>query len=215
MSFRLSHIIFLLVAVAFISCSKKDTTAPEITLKGSSYAVIALNSHYTDPGATASDNMDGFLKVTVSDTVNSNFAGTYNITYHAIDAAGNEASASRTVVVKNDAEIYNDTYNNRVIIGVDTTNYLAQVTTSNILNKRIWMVGFSNIDNAVVFADISNDTIRIHHQLVSAGIPAKVHAFSGDGLIKIISNHTVFEINFSDSTSGNTFTGTSVYTKTN
>jgi len=40
--------------------------------------------------------------------VDTNFAGTYIIIYSATDAAGNEAQASRTVVVRNEAKIYNE-----------------------------------------------------------------------------------------------------------
>jgi hypothetical protein len=206
---------FLLAMLLITSCKKKDTILPEISIKGSSFITIVLNTPYTDAGATATDNVDGELTVTATGTVDTNFAGTYYIVYKASDAAGNEAEATRTVVVKNEADVYNGSYQARSIIGVDTSYYLSPLTTSNILNQRIWLVGYSNDSAAAVYADLRHDTILILHQIVNTGIPGTIHAYSGSGFITTISDHTIFQISFRDSVSGNIFTGTSVYTKTN
>ncbi|MFI1770105.1 immunoglobulin-like domain-containing protein, partial [Thalassobellus citreus] len=54
-------------------------------------------------GATASDNKDGDISANIvigGDTVNSNVAGTYIITYNVSDVAGNPATqVTRTVNV--------------------------------------------------------------------------------------------------------------------
>jgi formylglycine-generating enzyme required for sulfatase activity len=54
---------------------------------------------WVDPGATASDSLDGNLSssIAVSGTVDVNTTGTYILSYTVSDAAGNEASISRTV----------------------------------------------------------------------------------------------------------------------
>jgi hypothetical protein len=197
------------------ACSKKDTTLPEITMKGSSIVVITLNSPYFDAGATATDNVDGVLTVSTEGSVDTNFAGAYYINYTAMDAAGNEAKATRTVIVSNEANIYNGSYTTRSIIGIDTTYYMSTSTISNTLNRRIWLVGYSDDSTAAVYADIHHDTINIPHQMVNTGNPSLLHAFSGSGFIKTISEHAVFEISFTDSVSGNIYHGTSVYTNTN
>jgi hypothetical protein len=215
MSAKLSLLLFVFSIVLIPACSKKDETLPEITIKGSPLIVVTLNTAYSDAGATATDNVDGILTVTASGTVDTNFAGNYYITYHAIDAAGNEAEAIRTVVVQNEAGVYNGNYNTMAILGIDTTYYPATSTISTILNNRIWLVGFSDYSLAAVYADIHHDTIDIPHQMVTAGSPFLIHAMSGNGFIKTISNHTVFEINFRDSVSGNIYNGISVYTKIN
>jgi hypothetical protein len=207
----ISLFIFILVA----GCSKKDETLPEITIKGSSLIIVTLNTPYTDAGATATDNADGILSVSSEGTVDTNFAGNYYIKYTAMDAAGNQAEAIRTVVVRNEAEEYNGNYNAMAVIGTDTTYYQAVSTVSNILNKRVWVVGYSDIATAVVYADLRNDTINIPHQIVNAGSPAQTHAFSGEGFIKTINDHTIFEINFTDSVSGIIYNGTTVYTRSN
>ena len=56
-----------LVALVMFSCNNgKDTTAPVITLKGSSDTAIALNTTWTDPGATALDDEDGNVPINAS-----------------------------------------------------------------------------------------------------------------------------------------------------
>jgi len=60
---------------------------------------VAAGSAFTDPGATASDLVDGAITATVSGTVNTAVPGSYTLTYTAADTRGNSASATRTVTV--------------------------------------------------------------------------------------------------------------------
>ncbi len=76
-----------------------DNTAPIITLNGNSSLTIKQGTTYTDAGATAKDDVDGTVKVTISGNVNSSKIGTYIITYTAVDKAGNKATKKRTVEV--------------------------------------------------------------------------------------------------------------------
>ncbi|MBI2176006.1 DUF5011 domain-containing protein [Candidatus Woesearchaeota archaeon] len=76
-----------------------DTAAPVITVTGENPADVARDSVYTDAGATALDDVDGPVPVTTSGAVDTATIGTYTITYTATDAAGNTATASRTVIV--------------------------------------------------------------------------------------------------------------------
>lgn len=76
-----------------------DTTPPMITLNGSSEAIFEQFGVYSDPGATATDNVDGNVSVSVSGRVDTNVIGRYILEYSATDAAGNRASAERTVDV--------------------------------------------------------------------------------------------------------------------
>lgn len=71
-----------LVALLMFSCSNdKDTTPPVITLHGSSDTTIALNTQWTDPGATAIDDEDGNVPINASGVVNKDLVGVYIITY--------------------------------------------------------------------------------------------------------------------------------------
>ena len=79
-----------------------DNIAPVISLNGASSVSLELGEAYSEAGATASDNLDGDLtaNIATSGAVNSNVAGTYTITYSVSDAAGNSASATRSVTVE-------------------------------------------------------------------------------------------------------------------
>jgi len=77
----------------------KDTTAPVITLKGDNPLTVDCSKGYSEPGATAADNYDGSIPVSISGSVLSS-AGTYTVTYTATDSSGNSATATRMVIVK-------------------------------------------------------------------------------------------------------------------
>lgn len=75
-----------------------DTTAPVITVNGGDVA-LTVGDAYVDAGATCTDNVDATCTVSVVSTVDATTAGTYTVTYSAIDAAGNSSTATRTVTV--------------------------------------------------------------------------------------------------------------------
>ncbi|SEM14274.1 protein of unknown function [Aquimarina amphilecti] len=80
-----------------------DNVAPVITLIGSSSITIPQGGSFTDPGATASDNIDGNLtsQIATTSNVNLNIPGTYTIRYNVQDAAGNSATeVVRTIIVE-------------------------------------------------------------------------------------------------------------------
>jgi autotransporter-associated beta strand protein len=77
-----------------------DTAAPAITLNGTSQMIIALDSTYIEPGATAYDTCAGnSLAVTTTGSVNTSVAGEYDVTYSAVTGAGNPGSSVRVVDV--------------------------------------------------------------------------------------------------------------------
>ena len=76
-----------------------DTVPPVITLKGDNPYVQLPGIAYTDPGATATDGLDGTIAVQITSTVNPNVEGTYQVIYTATDKSGNQATATRTVVI--------------------------------------------------------------------------------------------------------------------
>ena len=78
-----------------------DTVPPVITLNGEAIISLALNQPYVELGATARDNVDGPVEVTITGTVDTSTAGQYTITYSARDTAKNRATALRTVIVTN------------------------------------------------------------------------------------------------------------------
>lgn len=75
--------------------------APTITLKGDSKVYLLVGKKYSEKGYTVTDICDEDLseKVTVKNNINSNKAGTYQVTYSVIDSSGNKKSVIRQVVV--------------------------------------------------------------------------------------------------------------------
>lgn len=82
-----------------------DTTAPVITISGSTPVTIAQGSVYTDSGATALDNLDGDITNLISTGgtfTGTTSTGTFTITYDVTDAAGNTGSTvTRTILIVN------------------------------------------------------------------------------------------------------------------
>ena len=79
-----------------------DTTPPVITLLGGNPLELTVGDTYTEPGATASDNVDGDISVNIviTGTVDTATAGAYTRRYNVSDAAGNAATeVTRTVNV--------------------------------------------------------------------------------------------------------------------
>lgn len=86
-----------------------DNTAPDITLdslsgQGANPTYVYLGTSYTDPGATATDCVDGSVSITSSGTVDAATEGTYTITYEAEDSEGNISTEDRTVIVGREPE---------------------------------------------------------------------------------------------------------------
>lgn len=86
--------------------SAPDNTAPVITVLGANPLTIDLCGFFNDPGATATDNVDGNITQNItSDAALVPFgtpgspgtAGVYTITYSVTDGAGNLATATRQV----------------------------------------------------------------------------------------------------------------------
>jgi formylglycine-generating enzyme required for sulfatase activity len=74
---------------------------PELELFGGAGITREAGQAWAEPGAAGHDARDGNLtaSVTVTGTVDMNTTGTYILTYSVADAAGNTATANRTVTV--------------------------------------------------------------------------------------------------------------------
>ena len=163
-------VVFTAGMLFIAGCKKDDTTLPTITVLGSATVTSSLNVPYTDAGATALDDEDGDItsSITMSgwSTANKDMKGSYTITYTVSDAAGNTATATRTVNVVNDAEMYAGTYAN----STDTCTaggpsaFSASITTSNTVNNAIVIKNFGAFDPTgtyLINAVITGTTITI------------------------------------------------------
>jgi hypothetical protein len=76
-----------------------DTSAPVITLAGETNIILTVGDTYIEAGATVTDDVDADLTAVIDSTVDTSVAGNYTVTYSVADAAGNAATATRTVKV--------------------------------------------------------------------------------------------------------------------
>lgn len=193
-------------------CKKEDTTPPEITVTGPATVDVTLNGSYADQGATATDDEDGDITslIETSNPVDVNAAGEYTVTYTVSDAAGNTASATRTVNVKNAAANMAGSYAVADVCGSSTTNYTETVSSSSTTNNRIITTRFANYINTSVYMEISGSSVNIPSQTISgSGNPAATRTFSGSGSV---SGNTI-SITYTEVTGSSTITCTATYTK--
>ncbi|MFT6984341.1 MAG: hypothetical protein ACJAT7_000127 [Psychromonas sp.] len=83
----------------FIIGPLPDTQAPVISLVGPTTINLTVGDAYREQGANVTDNLDTELVAAVSGTINTDIVGTYTLTYKTQDAAGNSATATRTIKV--------------------------------------------------------------------------------------------------------------------
>jgi hypothetical protein len=76
-----------------------DVVPPVITLNGEKTMTLHQDAIYEELGATALDERDGNVSVTITGTVDTSTVGNYTITYLAQDSVGNEANITRGVTV--------------------------------------------------------------------------------------------------------------------
>jgi len=194
-------VLFTAGIIFIAGCKKDDTTAPTVSLNGSSSMSVSLQSATTDPGATANDDEDGDISSSVtsdwsSTNPNLNLKGTYTITYSVSDAAGNSNTATRTVVVVNDADSRNGTYNCSIVS--PAWNYTQTITASTTLNNRIHFSKFGDYaGNTGIYANVTGSTVDLPSQTaVNVGNPATTRTFVGTGT----TNASGFSLSYTETT---------------
>jgi Bacterial surface protein, Ig-like domain len=200
-----SVFMFGIAGLLFTGCSDDDTTAPVITLIGSDPMTISLNTtSVSDPGATAEDDEDGTIAVVESNwsstNPNLNLAGTYIVTYSAVDAAGNVGEATRTVIVANDAGYLAGTYSTTE--GADT--WTQTITASTTVNNRIIFSRFANYDNNDdIYAQVIGTAVELPTTQTAIGVGnfgcTQIFTPNGSGTpISQVSGKYRFSIMFTD-----------------
>ena len=76
-----------------------DDIAPEITLKGNKEETLLIGKEYNDAGCSAIDNYDGDItdKVEVTNNIDINNPGDYEVKYVVVDSSNNKSEAIRKV----------------------------------------------------------------------------------------------------------------------
>ena len=117
-----------------------DVTPPIITLNGAAACTVMVNNPFTDPGVTATDDIDGIITSKVkaalttaagaaaSMTTFTATAGSYKITYTVSDVAGNAATQKIRAIFVEDTTGFGT--NLKTKYGVPLTSALPPVNTT-------------------------------------------------------------------------------------
>lgn len=95
-----------LVVLVLAGCQKAelirlvDKTPPEMNLVGDPVLNVSVNDIYNDPGATATDDVDGDLTpyIDCDNPVDASVIGSYVVTYNVCDFSGNDANEINRLV---------------------------------------------------------------------------------------------------------------------
>ena len=145
-----------------------DVTPPVIVLNGGDSSLF-VGANYSDPGATATDAVDGSVAVSTSGTVDTGTVGTYVLTYTASDSSGNTSSQTRNItvsVIPNTPDVtapvitlnagtssveVGDTYVDPGVIVVDDRDGVLTATTTGSVDTSVVgsnTITYSAVDNA-------------------------------------------------------------------
>ena len=145
----------------------EDKISPVITILGANPMFVTVGETYTELGATAIDNVDGDISssIKIEGEVDTLVIKSYQVTYSAIDSAGNKSSVKRTVVVSPVRSTETDSVGLEVPSGVgelDPINIEGDISTTSSSSVATTT---ENEDNTLVataveaFSSISNKLI--------------------------------------------------------
>ena len=150
--------------VAYCSTTVGDVVKPEISLLGANPLNLTVGDTFTDPGAIATDNIDGDItaRIAPKSTVNTDIAGTYEVNYLVTDLAGNSANVSRLVIVNNttqaDGIVIDGNSNDWADIATLSSSADAIMKVSDDQEKLYILVTSSNLgENTQILMDTDNN----------------------------------------------------------
>lgn len=202
--------VIALAGVFYTACDLTDLNAPVITLTGDATVFVAHDGAYTEPGFTATDTEDGDLtaSVVVTGVVDATMAKTYTLTYTVMDAAGNQGTATRTVVVRHTKNTIAGTYSTTesCTVSGNIGPYSCSITPRTGTEFTITLNNFGDFPNTVdVTAELSGENgldMTIANQVVT-GI-----TFSGTGIVNEAGTQIVITYTADDGVDSETCTAT-------
>lgn len=165
-----------------------DMDPPAISLNGDSAMILEFFSDFTDPGATALDNVDGEMQkdeanITFQqknsnassdqpyedvEALSTNFPAEYRVTYQFEDSAGNTSIVSRTVIVS-PTEGETITILKDGVLGTDWDSGIQAFDQDLAWASCTVPAGCPNIDWGFVEDDERGSVLEITHADTSAG----------------------------------------------
>jgi hypothetical protein len=144
-----------------------DTTAPVIILNGDNPMNIEVGGIFTDPGASATDNYDTEISVSVTGTVDNTTVGAYNLTYTATDSSDNTTTVIRIV------NIFSPNYlkilDSSICADLEVNNISLNLFSNDAIRAIQFDINFPNgfvLDNSNVTASALLDDFTITSSLI-------------------------------------------------
>jgi hypothetical protein len=202
-------VVLIALSFAMFQSCKEDTTPPKITIIGSTDTIIAKNSVYVDPGATAEDDKDDEVYVIT------NFSTTnpdetvpmaYTILYKAQDRNANMATATRTVnVTYTGANLVANYAVTDTAAYIDTLAYSCNITPNALNQFQVYFNGLYNGNlSGQTYADLKANSITIPSQTMDASSGSTRYIISGSGTISEINPNIFIDLIYTvdDTTTG-------------
>ncbi len=191
---KIVYLSFALTLIFIVACTKHDTTAPVITLKGSNPDVVVFgrSATYTDPGASVIDDFEGSMNYAITaGSVDMFSAGKYSLTYTATDLSDNTSTEIRYIYVDAASYLSGKFSIQNYIINVYDTTYADTISATD--TNGITFKHFAAYQKAIVTGTIAGTTITIPPQTVLCGSPAQNRTFSGNGTF---TSDSIFTVNY-------------------
>lgn len=184
-----------------------DTTAPVIILVGDSTITHEAATAFTDPGATASDNVDGNItnNINVTGNVDISNLGTYTLTYNVNDTSGNNAAPlTRTVNVVDTTEpvvtligsptITHEVGDDYIDAGANASDTLEGDITSGIVTSgSVNTLVLGDYTITYTSTDASNNTASVSRVVSVVDTTAPIITLLGDTTLTIERNNNYTE----------------------
>ena len=141
-----------------------DTVTPMISLKGSNPYCMVKGTQYVEPGAIATDNVDGNItdRMSVENKVTGNLMGAFRVVYKVEDSSGNQAIAYRAVIVT--TECPEEKEPEKAVNNAPTITLIGKNSVT--INKGTQYIDLGAIANDKEDGDITNkiitDTSRVN-----------------------------------------------------
>jgi hypothetical protein len=180
------------LAVAFSGCPQDDTIPPTIYFTESQDTTVLLQTLFDDPGVYVEDNKDLNAEIDVESdfydeiSINSDstlrVTGDYEITYTAIDLAGNETEAIRTVSVINVASVIAGSYDvTAVYDNVPDRNFTSSISADARRSGKIRLTKsyMHTIEEDDIYLKVEAWLYSEDHSLDITNSSAEVNEFFG------------------------------------
>ena len=161
-------LIFMLLLVVLFKDKKQVNEYPTIELKGNNIINIKMNEEYKEPGYEALDSKDGNLtdNVKITNNINYNTPGTYEIMYEVTNSRNKTFKIKRFVNIEIQDISYKDKYDDIDNVtrewgaknNKDGTRSIGNATSIDLLKYNAYYIGPDEKKIYLTFDEGQNDT---------------------------------------------------------